>query len=309
MDTTRNQRTIAARATVEGFGYWEGRDVRLEFRPAEPGTGVVFVRRDLPGRPRIVAHVANRAEAPRRTTLSVGEARVEMIEHVMAALSGLEIDNCEVWTDQAEMPGCDGSSEPFVRALDAVGIVCQDALRTRRALPSPLHLGDAASWVEAKPCAATHRLPLRTGLRRPGHHRAPDLGAGALTPDVVPPRAGSLPHLQLKAEAEAAGPGFGPAGHLPRPVGLWPRGPDRQDAGSPTSASATRCWTWSAIWRCPAATGPAASTPTAAATGSTSSWPSHCWPAVSKCNTGNDCVNLGIAQGAVGWPPISPITW
>jgi UDP-3-O-acyl N-acetylglucosamine deacetylase len=151
MDTTRNQHTIAARATVDGFGYWEGRDVRLEFRPAEPDTGVVFVRRDLTGRPRIAARVDNRTETPRRTTLRVGDARVEMIEHVMAALAGLEIDNCEVWTDQAEMPGCDGSSEPFVRALDAVGIVPQDAPRPRCVLSTLTRLGDAASWVESRP--------------------------------------------------------------------------------------------------------------------------------------------------------------
>ena len=151
MDTTRNQHTIAARATVDGFGYWEGRDVHLEFRPAEPDTGIVFVRRDLTGRPRIAARVDNRTETPRRTTLRVGDARVEMIEHVMAALAGLEIDNCEVWTDQAEMPGCDGSSGPFVRALDAVGTVSQDAPRRRCVLSALTRLGDAASWVEARP--------------------------------------------------------------------------------------------------------------------------------------------------------------
>jgi UDP-3-O-[3-hydroxymyristoyl] N-acetylglucosamine deacetylase len=151
MDTTRNQRTIAARASVEGFGYWEGRDVRLEFHPAEVHTGIVFVRRDLPGRPRIAAHVANRVAVPRRTTLCVGDARVDMIEHVLAALAGLEIDNCEVWTDQAEMPGCDGSSEPFVQALDAAGIVAQDAPRACRVLSTPVRLGDAKSWVEAGP--------------------------------------------------------------------------------------------------------------------------------------------------------------
>ena len=153
MDTTRNQRTIAARAAVEGFGYWEGRDVRLEFRPAEVHTGIVFVRCDLPGRPRIAAHVANRVEVPRRTTLCLGSARVDMIEHVLAALAGLQIDNCEVWTDQAEMPGCDGSSEPFVRALDAAGIVTQDAPRAYRVLSTLLRLGDAKSWVEARPSA------------------------------------------------------------------------------------------------------------------------------------------------------------
>ena len=90
---------------------------------------LVFVRRDLPGQPRIKAVVANRVETPRRTTLNAAGASVEMVEHVMAALAGLQIDNCEIWVDEAEMPGCDGSSLPFVAALDAAGAVEQDAPR------------------------------------------------------------------------------------------------------------------------------------------------------------------------------------
>ncbi len=101
--------------------------MELEFRPAEPDTGLVFVRRDLPGQPRIKAAVANRVETPRRTTLSAGGSNVEMVEHVLAALSGLQIDNCEIWVDEAEMPGCDGSSLPFVAALDVAGVCDQDA--------------------------------------------------------------------------------------------------------------------------------------------------------------------------------------
>ena len=88
--------------------------MELEFRPGEPDTGLVFVRRDLAGQPRIKAVVANRVETPRRTTLSSAGANVEMVEHVLAALAGLQIDNCEIWVDEAEMPGCDGSSLPFV---------------------------------------------------------------------------------------------------------------------------------------------------------------------------------------------------
>ena len=57
-----------------------------------------------------------------------------MIEHVMAALAGLQIDNCEVWVDQPEMPGCDGSCLPFVEALRAAGIVEQDAPRRRQVI-------------------------------------------------------------------------------------------------------------------------------------------------------------------------------
>ena len=151
INSTRNQRTIGRAATIEGFGYWSGRDVCLEFQPAEIDTGIVFVRRDLRGSPRIAARIAHRVEAPLRTTLAVHGVSVDMVEHVMAALGGLGIDNCEVWTDEPEMPGCDGSSEPFVRLLDAAGIEEQKAARPVRVVREVLRLGDERSWIEARP--------------------------------------------------------------------------------------------------------------------------------------------------------------
>ena len=151
MHALRNQRTIGQAISVLGFGFWSGRDVQLEFRPAEPDAGIVFVRRDLPQQPRIPALVAHRIETPRRTTLSLGGASVEMVEHVMAALAGLQIDNCEVWLDEPEMPGCDGSSMPFVDALDAAGVVEQSASRSRLVVRNVTRLGDDDSWVEARP--------------------------------------------------------------------------------------------------------------------------------------------------------------
>jgi UDP-3-O-acyl N-acetylglucosamine deacetylase len=151
INSSRNQRTIGKTAAIEGFGYWSGRDVCLEFRPAEIDTGVVFVRRDLRGCPRIAARIAHRVEAPRRTTLAVCGATVDMVEHVMAALGGLGIDNCEVWTDQPEMPGCDGSSQPFVHVLDAAGIEEQEARRPVCVVRQVLRLGNEQSWVEVRP--------------------------------------------------------------------------------------------------------------------------------------------------------------
>jgi UDP-3-O-[3-hydroxymyristoyl] N-acetylglucosamine deacetylase len=149
----RQQRTIETSAVVEGFGYWSGRDVRVELRPAPPDTGVVFVRHDLARPHRIAATVANRVETPRRTTLRAGGGSVEMVEHVMAALAGLRIDNCEVWVNAVEMPGCDGSSLPFVEALSAAGVVTQNALRTALVVREVTRLGDIDSWIEARPSA------------------------------------------------------------------------------------------------------------------------------------------------------------
>lgn len=152
MYATRKQRTIAAPVAVEGVGYWSGKNVRVEFRPAAANAGVVFVRADLAGNPRIPARVEHRVEIPRRTSLACGGASVEMVEHIMAALSGMRIDNCEVWVDQIEMPGCDGSAMPFVQALDAAGAVVQDADRAFRTIREPIRLGTADCWVEARPC-------------------------------------------------------------------------------------------------------------------------------------------------------------
>lgn len=158
MFTPRKQRTLAWTAVVEGFGYWSSRDVRLEFRPAPAGTGIVFVRSDMDGCPRIPAVVAHRVEVPRRTTLQCGEARVDMVEHVMAALAGLHIDNCEVWTDQPEMPGCDGSSEAFVTAIQAAGTVAQPADRPMQWIDRVIRLGNEQSWVEARPPACCRQV-------------------------------------------------------------------------------------------------------------------------------------------------------
>jgi UDP-3-O-acyl N-acetylglucosamine deacetylase len=133
------------------MGYWSGRDVRVEFHPAEPQSGIVFIRRDLPGAPRIAATVANRFETPRRTVLRRGEAAVEMVEHILAALTGLAIDNCEVSVDQAEMPGCDGSALPFVSVLQRAGIVEQDCPRAVFVPQQPLRLGNEEAWIEMRP--------------------------------------------------------------------------------------------------------------------------------------------------------------
>lgn len=151
MHSTRSQRTIAGPAAVAGFGYWSGRDVCVEFRPAPIDNGIVFVRSDLEGCPTIEASVCHRIEMPRRSSLQKGTVRVDMIEHVMAALGGLGIDNCEVRVDEAEMPGCDGSSQPFVEALDAAGIVVQDAPAQRHVVQETIRLGSTDCWIEVRP--------------------------------------------------------------------------------------------------------------------------------------------------------------
>jgi UDP-3-O-acyl N-acetylglucosamine deacetylase len=149
--TLRQQRTIARTVSVKGFGYWSGEDVRVEFRPAAPDTGIVFVRADLAPPGRVPALVRHRVDVPRRTTLTAGGAVVEMVEHVMAACGGLRVDNCEIWVNRPEMPGFDGSSRHFVAALLEAGIVGQGVLRPQHVVRNVVRVGDDDSWVEARP--------------------------------------------------------------------------------------------------------------------------------------------------------------
>ena len=148
----RKQNTIAKEVSVSGFGYWNNKDVTLNFRPAEADTGITFVRADLESNVRIPARVEHRIESPRRTVLSHRGASVEMIEHVMAALAGMQIDNCEVWTDGPEMPGCDGSSINFVEALQSAGVQSQDVHRAQLVVTENTRVNDDDDgWIEARP--------------------------------------------------------------------------------------------------------------------------------------------------------------
>ncbi len=133
----RLQRTIAQDAEVRGIGFLQGLDVTLRFRPAPADAGIAFVRTDLPGNPHVPAHIDYVVPSQRRTTLRAGEAVVEMVEHVMAALAGLQIDNCRIEIDAPETPGCDGSSLAFTEALRAAGTRALDRPRGPSSLNSP----------------------------------------------------------------------------------------------------------------------------------------------------------------------------
>ena len=127
--TERHQRTIASPALIEGTGYITGKHVHLRFLPAPTSSGVVFIRTDLGPKARIEARVESVTGTHRRTTLGAAPLSVELVEHVLAALSGLRIDNCIVELDAPEPPGLDGSAAAFVEVLHKAGIVSQTATR------------------------------------------------------------------------------------------------------------------------------------------------------------------------------------
>ncbi|MGD9125772.1 MAG: UDP-3-O-acyl-N-acetylglucosamine deacetylase [Planctomycetia bacterium] len=148
------QHTLASNTVpIEGRGYWSGEPVRVEFRPAEVDAGLTFVRSDLPGCPRIPATVENRIQIPLRTSLQAEGARVDMVEHILAALGGLGVDNCEIWVDRPEMPACDGSSLAFVDAIDEAGLISQGIPRKTLCIDSVVRASHGQSHIEAIPMA------------------------------------------------------------------------------------------------------------------------------------------------------------
>jgi UDP-3-O-acyl N-acetylglucosamine deacetylase len=125
----RYQRTLTQPAEVWGVGYLTGATVRLRFLPAPPSSGVVFVRTDLRPRLHLPAHIDHVTGTQRRTTLGHPPGQVALVEHVLAALAGLRIDNCQVELNAPEPPGLDGSTRDFVTALLDAGICRQRARR------------------------------------------------------------------------------------------------------------------------------------------------------------------------------------
>jgi len=151
MSVARRQRTLARPVSVTGFGYFSGRDIRVEFWPAAEHAGITFVRHDIGAAARIPASASLRIDQPRRTTLELNGIQVEMVEHVLAALAGLRIDNCEVWVDASEMPGCDGSSKAFVEAIDKAGVIEQRSPVRQIVVGQSVRVGGEDAWIEAQP--------------------------------------------------------------------------------------------------------------------------------------------------------------
>ena len=119
------QQTIRQSASGFGMGLHTGCQATITFRPAEVGTGVRFVRTDLKDSPEVPADVDHVVGLERGTVLQKGEAKVHTVEHVLAAVAGLQIDNLIIELDNVEPPVFDGSAKPFVDILLQGGVVKQ----------------------------------------------------------------------------------------------------------------------------------------------------------------------------------------
>ena len=142
------QRTIKETVSVSGIGLHSGQNVKLTFKPAPENHGCKFKRIDLEGEPIINANIKFVTDTARGTCLEFNTAKVNTVEHVLAALSGLRIDNVLIELDCPETPILDGSSKQYVEALQKAGIEEQDAIRNYYKPTSIIKYKDPENGIE-----------------------------------------------------------------------------------------------------------------------------------------------------------------
>jgi len=141
------QNTIKKEVSISGIGLHTGKEVSIRFKPAEIGTGIVFVRIDKPGRPRVKANLNNVSSTERGTSLG----KVYTVEHVLSALHALSVTNCEIELDGPEPPAIDGSSREYCNLMKRAGVISQNADLKKINLRSPVIVRDKDGCVVALP--------------------------------------------------------------------------------------------------------------------------------------------------------------
>ncbi|MDD3050542.1 MAG: bifunctional UDP-3-O-[3-hydroxymyristoyl] N-acetylglucosamine deacetylase/3-hydroxyacyl-ACP dehydratase [Candidatus Cloacimonetes bacterium] len=124
-----NKRTINGVISYTGVGLHTGQISTITFKPADKNEGILFVRTDMPNNPKIPADIDHVVDISRGTTIGIDKATVATVEHLLAAIKGLNIDNLRIDINGPEVPVADGSAKPFINLIKKVGIVEQDAER------------------------------------------------------------------------------------------------------------------------------------------------------------------------------------
>jgi UDP-3-O-[3-hydroxymyristoyl] N-acetylglucosamine deacetylase len=145
------QRTVARAVNCSGIGLHSGKGVNLRIKPAPINHGIKFVRTDLPDRPIIPARFNCVVDTSRTTVIGVEGAIVSTVEHLMACMAGLSIDNAVIELDAHEVPAMDGSAAPFARLILEAGIKEQNAARHCFVLKEPIELERDGKFAGAYP--------------------------------------------------------------------------------------------------------------------------------------------------------------
>ncbi|BCJ91406.1 UDP-3-O-acyl-N-acetylglucosamine deacetylase [Terrihabitans soli] len=177
------QTTLGASISIAGIGVHNGEPVRITLFPAPAGTGIQFRRTNSEtGAARTFrAHVDHVGQTELCTVLGTEEGgRVSTVEHLLAALRGLGVDNAVIAIDNDEMPIVDGSSRPFVEAIDTVGTVKLSAPRSVLVVRKPVRVENGRAWAELVPYAKGFRLEVEIDFTNP------TIGRQAVVMDLTP---------------------------------------------------------------------------------------------------------------------------
>jgi UDP-3-O-[3-hydroxymyristoyl] N-acetylglucosamine deacetylase / 3-hydroxyacyl-[acyl-carrier-protein] dehydratase len=142
------QHTLGTAVSISGTGLHTGINVDMTLKPANPGFGFQFQRIDLPGMPIIKADCDLVTDTSRGTTLEENGAKVYTVEHVLAGLVGMGVDNCLIEVNGPEMPIIDGSSEPFVEIIEDAEVIEQDAAKAWYSIDTNITHYDEKKRVE-----------------------------------------------------------------------------------------------------------------------------------------------------------------
>ncbi len=150
-----NQKTIKSSVTTSGIGIHTGKPVNITLNPAKENNGIVFIRMDIDPPFRLPAIYENVKSTLNASTLGTNGKSVGTVEHLMAALSGLGVDNVDVEIYGPELPILDGSAGPFVKLIKEAGIVELDAPRSWLVVRKPVKVRVNGSYSEIKPSNRT----------------------------------------------------------------------------------------------------------------------------------------------------------
>ncbi|MBE2262291.1 MAG: UDP-3-O-acyl-N-acetylglucosamine deacetylase [Burkholderiaceae bacterium] len=187
------QRTLKTLTRAVGVGLHSGQRVELTLRPAQPDTGIVFRRVDLPEPVDIPVSALAVTDTRMASTISSGDAKVHTVEHLMSACAGLGIDNLYVDITAEEVPILDGSASSFVFLLQSAGVVTQQAPRRFIRVLEPVEVreGEGANlkWARLEPYHG-YKLSFEIEFRHPavdstGQRVEFDLGQGAYARDIA----------------------------------------------------------------------------------------------------------------------------
>jgi UDP-3-O-acyl N-acetylglucosamine deacetylase len=282
--TGRAQRTLARPARYAGIGIHTGVRSEVTVRPAEPNSGLVFVRTDLPGAPslRVSPQFAHYdAEHGRRTILKSGALEVHTMEHLLASLAGLGIDNAVIELAALEVPEPeDGSARAIVEALLAAGLAEQPVARRHIKVTRPVVLQSGSVELVAIPSDRL-RLTFTIDYDNPvvgTQHLSLDITDGVFERELAAARTFVLERDVALLRAQ----GLIQGGTLQSALVVGTAAcSTKSRSASRTSSCATRCSTCSATWPCWA--GRCSGTSSRCAPGTPPTWPSSTsWPRRSR---------------------------